>query len=179
MKSKLKEQLASTFTNVDLLNYVYRPLLRRFKDIGIVKYQGQDSKHDLFLKKLKMGERALFSLLYFYEHAVLSGGDLYVYSIFYHENKWWRYLEEALQYFKLPEMISMIETIKSLLMVDRTGRNSLALYAFKQIHVEFKTEEQRNYEHIAAIIKQNMQDFSLLKSNKKFFKKTYGLVDFD
>jgi len=176
MKSKLKEEGTSVEKNIDLLNYAYKPLLKRFKDIGTIKYQGLDGKHELFLQKLSTGERALFSLLYFYEHAILSGGDLYVYSVFYHENKWWRYLEEALNYFKLPELIYIVETIKNLLMVDRSGRNSLALYAFKQIHAEFCMEKHRNYEHIATIVKQNMDDFSLLKRMKRPFKTRFDTI---
>ncbi|MFC6099065.1 hypothetical protein [Olivibacter domesticus] len=176
MKSKLKEGKTSMVNSTDLLNRAYKPLLKRFKEIGVVKHWGQESKHELFFQKLSTGERALFSFLYFYEHAVLSGGDLYVYSVFYHENKWWRHLEEALHYFKLPEMIYIIETIKSLLMVDCSGRNSLVLYAFKQIHLEFRLEERRNYEYIATIVKQNMIDFPLLKRARRSVKKSHDIV---
>lgn len=156
-------------SDTDMLDVIYLPVLKRFK-----KAEGNDwlLKHESFCHKLSPAPRLLFTVLNFYEKAALSAGDLYVYGVFCQEHNCWHYLEEAIAYFKLTQLGDIVQAIQSLLMADRSGRNSLALYAFKQIHIEISLNLTSSYQQIAAVVRQRKEEFFEPNRLRKHRKKS-------
>lgn len=156
MKTNRNDQQVMQMPDVDLLNLIYLPLSKQLK-----KSEGIDwgKKYEVFYSKLSPPQRQLFSILNFCEQATLSTGDLYVYCVSFYEYNLWAYLEEAIGYFKIHKLVGVVQVIQGLLMADQSGRNSLALYAFKQIHMQMKLDINVIYGQIASFVRQHKEIF--------------------
>lgn len=163
-----EHQQVTQLSDTDLLTRIYLPLLKQLK-----KTEGIDwsRKYEVFYGKLPPPHRQIFSILNFCEQATRSTGDLYVYSMSCYEYNLWKHLDEAITYFQVQKLEGVVQVIQGLLMADQSGRNSLALYAFKQIHLQMKSDITVIHKEIATFVRQHKKTFFSPKVLREYHRK--------